>query len=231
MPRQARITLPHVPLHVVQRGNNRQACFFSADDYRRYLDWLAEHAEITGCRIHAYVLMTNHIHLLLSAEQADSPAAMMKALSQRYVQYVNRFHRRTGTLWEGRYRSSPVQEEGYFLTCQRYIELNPVRAGIVAHPADYRWTSYHANGLGISDDLVTTHSVYERLAPEKESRLAAYRALFAAEFPPGALEGIRQATAGNLALGHPEFAACISAAAGRRAARGAPGRPKKSGQI
>lgn len=230
MPRQPRITLPNVPLHVVQRGNNRQACFFSVDDYRRYLDWLGEHSEITGCRIHAYVLMTNHIHLLLSAERADAPSAMMKALSQRYVQHVNRFHQRTGTLWEGRYRSSPVQEEGYFLTCQRYIELNPVRAGIVAHPADYRWTSYHANGQGMPDGLVTAHSVYERLAPEKESRLASYRALFAAELPPGTLDDIRQATAGNLALGRPEFTARISAATGKRAARGAPGRPTKSGQ-
>lgn len=230
MPRQARITLSNVPLHVVQRGNNRQACFFSPDDYRRYLEWLGEHAEITGCRIHAYVLMTNHIHLLLSAEHANAPAAMMKALSQRYVQYVNRIHRRSGTLWEGRYRSSPVQEDGYFLTCQRYIELNPVRAGIVDHPGDYRWTSYHANGHGVSDPLVTTHDVYERLAPDKESRRAAYRALFATELQPSTLDDIRQATAGNHVLGHPEFAAQISSASGKRALRRAPGRPKKSSQ-
>ena len=140
MPRRARLTLPNIPLHLIQRGNNRQACFFADEDYRFYLDWLAEHAGKTGCQIHAYVLMTNHVHLLLSAETAQAAGALMKALGQRYVQYVNRTYQRSGTLWEGRFRSCLTQDETYLLACQRYIELNPVRAGMVAHPADYRWS-------------------------------------------------------------------------------------------
>lgn len=106
MPRRPRLTLPNVPLHLIQRGNNRQACFFADEDYRFYLAWLAEHASKCGCRIHAYVLMTNHVHLLLSADDAEAPGALMKAVGQRYVQYINRTYRRSGTLWEGRYRSA-----------------------------------------------------------------------------------------------------------------------------
>jgi putative transposase len=138
MPRRPRLALPNIPLHIIQRGNNRQACFFANEDYRIYLESLRESAAKTDCRIHAYVLMTNHVHLLLSAECADAPGALMKALGQRYVQYVNRTYRRSGTLWEGRFRSCLTQQETYLLACQRYIELNPVRAGMVTHPAEYR---------------------------------------------------------------------------------------------
>ncbi|WP_198019577.1 transposase [Pseudogulbenkiania sp. MAI-1] len=133
MPRRPRLALPGVPLHLIQRGNNRQACFFAEEDYRFYLEWLAEYAGKIGCRLHTYVLMTNHVHLLISADSAEAPGALMKALGQRYVQYVNRIYRRSGTLWEGRFRSCPIQEEAYLLACQRYIELNPVRAGMVEH--------------------------------------------------------------------------------------------------
>ena len=132
MPRRARLALPNVSLHIIQRGNNRQACFFADEDYRFYLDWLTEHAAKTGCQIHAYVLKTNHVHLLISTDRADSSGALMKALGQRYVQYVNRTYRRSGTLWEGRFRSCPTQEETYLLACQRYIEMNPVHAGMVS---------------------------------------------------------------------------------------------------
>jgi putative transposase len=117
----------------------------------------------TGCRIHAYALMTNHVHLLVSADRPEAPGALMKALGQRYVQYVNRVYRRSGTLWEGRFRSCPIQEEIYLLACQRYIELNPVRAGMVNHPGEYRWSSYRANGQGEHDVLVRPHSLYEAL--------------------------------------------------------------------
>ena len=139
--RRPRLMLANVPLHIISRGNNRQACFFADDDYQFYLDWLQQYAIATGCRIHAYVLMTNHVHLLLSSLERDGVDALMKALGQRYVQYVNRTYRRSGTLWEGRYHSSLTQEENYFLACQRYIELNPIRAAMVAHPAEYRWPS------------------------------------------------------------------------------------------
>lgn len=138
MPRRARVCLPRIPLHIIQRGNNRQACFFADEDYRFYLNRLREYAAKTRCRVHAYVLMTNHVHLLLTAEDAQGAGALLKALAQRYVQYVNRIYRRTGTLWEGRFRSCLTQEETYLLACMRYLELNPVRAGMVTHPGEYR---------------------------------------------------------------------------------------------
>jgi len=227
MPRRARLTLPNVPLHIIQRGNNRQACFYADEDYRFYLDWLSEYADKAGCRVHAYVLMTNHVHLLISSAGPDGPGALMKALGQRYVQYVNRSYRRSGTLWEGRFRSCLTQEESYFLACQRYIELNPVRAGIVAHPAEYRWSSYRANAQGDVDALLKPHSLYEALGVDASSRQAAYRELFRYELEPGLVDEIRRATNGNYALGNESFAAQVTAALGRRATPGKSGRPRR----
>ena len=227
MPRRARLALPNVPLHLIQRGNNRQACFFADEDYRLYLDWLGEYADKTGCRVHAYVLMTNHVHLLVSTDKAGSAGSLMKALGQRYVQYVNRAYRRSGTLWEGRFRSCPVQEEAYLLACQRYIELNPVRAGMVAHPAEYPWSSYRANGQGETNARVHPHPLYLALGVNDAGRQAAYRELFRDELEPGLMDEIRRATNGNFALGNESFAAQVSAALGRRAAPGRPGRPRK----
>lgn len=227
MPRRARLTLPNVPLHLIQRGNNRQACFFADEDYRFYLDWLTEHADKTGCRVHAYVLMTNHVHLLVSPDRAGAAGALMKALGQRYVQYVNRTYRRSGTLWEGRFRSCPIQEEAYLLACQRYIELNPVRANMVAHPAEYRWASFRANAQGEADALVRPHSLYAALGLDDASRQAAYRELFRFELDPGLVDEIRRSTNGNFALGNAHFAEQVSVALGQRAAPGKSGRPRK----
>mgnify|MGYP005805513477 CR=1 FL=1 len=226
MPRRARIALPNVPVHLIQRGNNRQPCFFADEDYLRYLDWLAEYAGKSGCLIHAYVLMTNHVHLLLSADRADAGGALMKSLGQRYVQYVNRSYRRSGTLWEGRFRSCPVQEEGYLLACQRYIELNPVRAAMVEHPAEYRWSSYRANAQGETNELVQPHLLYAALGSNALTRQAAYRELFRHELEPGLVDEIRRATNGNFALGNERFAEVVGAMIGRRAAPGQPGRPR-----
>lgn len=227
MPRRPRLALPGVPLHLIQRGNNRQACFFAEEDYRFYLAWLAEYASKTGCRLHAYVLMTNHVHLLISADRAEAPGALMKALGQRYVQYVNRVYRRSGTLWEGRFRSCPIQEEAYLLACQRYIELNPVRAGMVAHPGEYPWSSYRANGEGVENALIRPHGLYDALGLEATSRRAAYRELFRHELEPGLVDQIRRATNGNFVLGNERFAAEVAAVVGRRALPGKSGRPRK----
>lgn len=227
MPRRARLALPGVPLHLIQRGNNRQACFFADEDYRFYLDWLAEHAGKTGCHVHTYVLMTNHVHLLVSADRAEAPGALMKALGQRYVQYVNRVYRRSGTLWEGRFRSCPIQEEAYLLACQRYIELNPVRAGMVEHPGEYRWSSYRANGQGEDNTLIRPHALYEALGLDLASRQAAYRELFRHELEPGVVDEIRRATNGNFLLGSERFAADVAATLGRRVLPGKSGRPRK----
>ena len=179
MTRLGRYFLPDQPQHLIQRGNNRQACFFADEDYRFYLDWLTEHAGKTGCRVHAYVLMTNHVHLLISAERAEAPGALMKALGQRYVQYINRTYRRSGTLWEGRFRSCLIQEEAYLLACQRYIELNPMRADMVAHPAEYRWSSYRFHGCGEPTDWLVAHPLYLALGSTPALRQITYTAICA----------------------------------------------------
>jgi len=229
MARRPRVTLPDVPLHLVQRGNNRQICFVADMDYRCYLKWLREYAAATGCRLHAYALMTNHVHLLLTPPRRDAPGKLMKVLGQRYAQYFNRTYQRTGALWDGRYRSCPVQEEQYLMNCQRYIELNPVRAGMVKHPADYRWSSYRVNAHGLQSSLVTPHEVYLSLGSEPVSRRKAYRQLFQYALEPKALDEIRAATKGNFVLGSDSFAKQISAALGRRVVPSPIGRPPKSG--
>src|ERR1700757_3980819 len=145
MSRHARIILSEVPVHIIQRGRDGGACFFGDRDYVRYLDELRELAPQLGCAVHAYCLMTNHVHLLLTPQTTDSCALLMKRLGQRYVQYVNGNYGRSGTLWEGRFRSAVVQSERYLLACSRYIELNPVRAAMVGHPRQYRWSSYRIN--------------------------------------------------------------------------------------
>jgi len=227
MPRRARLSLPGIPWHIIQRGNNRAVCFHAEEDYRRYLDELTELAARFGCAVHAYVLMTNHVHLLLTPAKADSAGLLMKHLGQRYVQYVNRSYRRSGTLWEGRFRSCLTQTEDYVLACYRYIELNPVRAGMVKHARDYRWTSYHANAEGRRDALITPHDEYLRLGREGDARREAYRALFRAHMDEETLDRIRAATNGNYALGGKRFEAEIAAALKRRVVRGVAGRPKK----
>lgn len=227
MPRRPRLTLPNVPQHLIQRGNNRQVCFVADEDFRFYLDWLAEYAGKTGCRLHAYVLMTNHVHLLVSAERGGAPGELMKALGQRYVQYFNRTYRRSGSLWEGRFRSCLTEAEDYLLACQRYIELNPVRAGMVVHPAEYRWSSYRANAQGEADALIQPHGVYQALGGDAPDRQAAYRELFRHELEPGLVDEIRRATNGNFALGGERFSTEIAAALGRRVTPGKSGRPRK----
>ena len=189
--------------------------------------WLAEYADKTGCRLHAYVLMTNHVHLLVSADRAGATGALMKALGQRYVQYVNRVYRRSGSLWEGRFRSCPVQEEDYLLACQRYIELNPVRAGMVAHPGDYPWSSYCANAQGEANPLLRPHRLYLALGGAAFARQAAYRELFRYELEPGVVDQIRRASNGNFVLGSERFAAEVAVVLGRRTLPGRPGRPRQ----
>ncbi len=160
MPTRARIIIAGVPVHLIQRGNNRQACFFFDEDYQCYLEWLDNYAHDSGCAVHAYALMTNHVHILMTPLKITGAAELMKHLGQRYAQYINRTYKRSGTLWEGRFRSCVAQQENYLLLCQRYIELNPVRAGIVGHPGEYRWSSYRANAHGEAVDLLNHHSLY-----------------------------------------------------------------------
>ena len=183
MARLPRYRLPGVPQHVIQRGNNRQAIFAQEADYAAYAHWLHAAARQHGLAIHAYVLMTNHVHLLVTPEHQDSIAKTLQSLGRRYVQYFNYTYGRTGTLWEGRYRATVVDAEPYLLTCSRYIELNPVRAGLVKSPAHYRHASYRHNAQGRPDPLITEHEVYRRLDRSRPRRCAAYRALFGARWP------------------------------------------------
>lgn len=220
--------LPGVPVHIVHRGNNKQPCFREEQDRTFYLIHLGKLLRQTGCAMHAYCLMTNHVHFLVSAEATDSCAKLMKGVAQLHTQYINRTYGRSGTLWEGRFRSSLVQTEDYVLACYRYIESNPVRAALCQHPRDYPWSSYRANADGASDALVTPHEEYIRLASGADYRRANYRALFESLLSVDKLNEIRKATNGNFVLGDASFRADLGARIGRRVTPGSPGRPTRS---
>ena len=177
MPRRARMYLPGLPYHVVQRGNNREACFIEAENYQFYLLLWQDQAQRYGLAVHAYVLMTNHVHFLVTPEQAKAVSNTMKVVGSRYAQYINKKYRRTGTLWEGRHRASLVHPERYLLTCMRYIELNPVRAQMVKRPEEYRWSSYGANSRG-DHSWLNPHPEYLQLGPTPAERGHAYREQF-----------------------------------------------------
>jgi len=214
-------------MHIIQRGNNRDACFYTEEDYLVYLDWLKDSATKSQCAVHAYALMTNHVHLLITPYSSDAAGSMMKYLGQRYVQYINRRYHRSGTLWEGRYRSCLTQEESYVLSCYRYIEMNPVRARMVGHPAEYRWTSYRVNAQGESSSLVTPHELYLAFGSNQSERQKQYCDLISQQLDSNLIGRIRAATNGNFVLGNKRFNDQISAAFNRRVTPGKPGRPKK----
>ena len=205
MPRPPRLVVPGMPIHVIQRGNNRTVTFRAPSDYMRYRDILHAASQRFRCAIHAYVLMTNHVHLLLTPEDDEGPSRMMQLIGSRYVHYVNTRIPRTGTLWEGRYRSSLVNSDRYLFTCSRYIELNPVRAGITDDPGRYLWSSYLRNAGGVHDPLITPHDLYRGLGTEPADQQAAYRALFEEGLKPEALDAIRQAANTGDLLGDDSF--------------------------
>ena len=227
MPRRARVHLPNMPLHIVQRGHNRNACFFDEDDFQTYRYWLGEALAQTGCVLHAYVLMTNHVHLLLTPPAGEAVSACIMALGRRYVQYVNKTYRRTGTLWDSRYKSSLVQTDRYLLLCQRYIELNPVRAAMVDEPAHYRWSSYRANGLGQDDPLLTPHALYLALGTSDIERQKNYRSLFRTQIDAPQIIDIRMALQQSQPLGDSRFADMIERMTGERREVKPRGRPRR----
>jgi len=228
MARLPRICPPGIAQHVIQRGNNRSVCFADEQDFSAYANWLKEYSQKFDVAVHAWVFMTNHVHLLVTPSNSNGLSAMMQALGRRYVQYFNYQYRRSGTLWEGRFKSSLVQSEIYLLQCYRYIELNPVRADIVGDPSAYVWSSYHCNGLGIESDLCTPHEEYLKLAKQKEKRLQAYRALFKAHIDGELLEQLRGSVNKGLALGNDRFKDEVETLYGRRVRPAIMGRPKKS---
>ncbi|WP_227470646.1 transposase [Massilia sp. YMA4] len=207
VPRQPRLLLQGVPLHLIQRGHNREACFFREWDYRVYLDTLGEQARRTECSLHAYVLMTNHVHLLASFRDVHRLPDFIRGLGQQYGQYLNRRRRRCSTVWDGRYRSSPIVDGRYLLVCQRYIELNPVRAGIVGRPEDYCWSSYLGNAGVRPDGLLTPHALYSGLGDNPHERYRAYCGLFGQDLSATELEALRRAANGNCVIGNasPQF--------------------------
>jgi len=214
-------------MHVILRGIDRATVLFQRADYQFFLKCLATAAQEESVAVHAYVLMTNHIHLLMTATRDDGVPMVMKRVGQRYVQHINRTYNRTGGLFEGRFRSSLIEADGYLLACQRYIELNPVRAAMVAAPGDYPWSSYRANALGIADPVVTPHTLYHDMAASHEARLAAYRGLFEDVLDDRLLQRLRECTNGGFVLGSPTFERQIAGMLGRRTWKGSPGRPRK----
>lgn len=193
MARIARIVVPGMALHVRHRGHNRSACFFGEEDYTLYLHLLGKSAREHGCAVHAYCLMPNHIHLLVTPSSDTEPGLMMKSVAQLYTQHVNKAYERTGSVWEGRYRSCLVPNEGYVLACYRYIELNPVAAGIVESPRNYRWSSNRTNTGDGHDLLLSPHPAFPGAT--------AYRSLFTDPLDPEVVEDLRRATRGGFAAG------------------------------
>jgi len=200
----------------VQRGNNRQACFFEEQDYKVYLDKLKIYSEKYQVNIHSYVLMTNHVHLLATPSTTEGMSRLIQALGRYYVRYINQTYHRTGGLWEGRYKSSLVDSENYLLTVSRYIELNPVRAGMVEHPSEYPWSSYHHNALGRTIKLITPHACYKALGKKKADRVIYYQGLFKELIPDYTLQEIRDAINKAWVLGDNKFKEQIAKQTGRR---------------
>ncbi|MFG6069791.1 MAG: transposase [Stenotrophomonas indicatrix] len=193
MPRPRRVDAPGYPQHVVQRGNNRQAVFFNSSDPVNYLGLLRDCAREHKCQVHAYVLMGNHVHLLATPDVSGGLSRMMQAVNRSYVRRVNEREGRTGTLWEGRFHSTLVDTDQYVLACQRYIELNPVRARMVVHPGDYRWSSYRANAQGRANALLVPHSAFQLIALDLEERRRRYAEFIEQGIPTGDLTVIRGA--------------------------------------
>lgn len=227
MPRRPRLDLAGVPQHIIQRGNDRQPCFFTDADYLCYLAELREISLREDCRIHAYVLMTNHVHLLATPHATGQVARMMQALGRRYVRYVNDRHHRTGTLWEGRYKACLVDSDNYLLRCCRYIELNPVRAHMVAAPSDYPWSSFACNALGKDESLVRPHVSYLALDRHPDTRRARYRQWVMQDIDTAETDAIRLHLQRQHAYGSNRFRAAIEAQLGRRVGPAKIGRPRK----
>ncbi len=228
MPRPRRLNLPGIPQHITQRGNNRQSCFFDDEDRLVYLDLLGKAAARRCCDVHAYALMTNHVHILATPLEADGVSRLIQDVGREYVLHINRTYRRSGTLWEGRFRSSLVDSARYCLICYRYIELNPVRAGMVDLPGQYRWSSYRCNAMGRKDELITPHEEWSALGADGRSRCAAYSALFEQALQEPYIDEIRYSNRKGLPLGRESFKTQIATALHIKLGSGKVGRPPKS---
>jgi REP-associated tyrosine transposase len=217
--------LPGVAVHVIHRGNNRAECFFRNEDRSFYLFHLNRLLPRVDCRLHAYCLMSNHLHLLLTAETTTGCGLLMKAIAQLHAQYINKNYARSGYLWESRFKSCLVESEDYVLACYRYIELNPVRAGMVSRPSEYPWSSYAANAMGHASLLIAPHEEYLALGRDPHERQAVYRDLFGSLLGAERVAEIRSATNGGYVLGSPGFKRAVARVVGRAVEKGSAGRP------
>lgn len=228
MPRLPRNLVAGLAQHIIVRGNNRQAVFFADGDYRLYLESLKLAADRYACAIHAYVLMTNHVHLLVTPSTDNGLSRMIQSVGRRYVRYINAIYQRTGTLWEGRFKSALIDSERYLLTCMRYIELNPIRAGMIDEPGAYPWSSYPVNASGKTSDLITPHAVYLSLSSSDRERQRMYRRLFQIDIDTDDLNRIRSATQTGEVIGHQRFRDQIADALARRVEKLPHGGDRKS---
>ena len=227
MPRKPRFFLPEVPVHIVQRGHSREPVFFENSDYSAYLNWLNEAALRYDCEVHAYVLMTNHVHILATPKDKSGISRMMQYMGRRYVPYINYSYGTSGSIWEGRFKSSMIHDEQYLLTCMRYIELNPVRANMTNSPAQYRWSSYGFNGCGKDNSLVTPHSLYLSLGKTKGERLENYRSLFKVHVDEEDINNLRTACQTGTPLGNEYFKKTIERKLNSKIGQARRGRPSK----
>lgn len=229
--RRPRLELPGIPMHLTHRGVNRAATFLDDDDCACYLQALETAASAQGVQLHAYVLMTNHVHLLVSAQAPGAVSRMMQAVGRRYVRACNARHGRTGTLWEGRYKSCLVDSDRYLLACIRYIERNPLRAAMVVQPWDFRWSSVHAH-LGLRDDpRWTPHPIYLALGADAATRAANYRVLLIEVLDADDMAAIREHLRQERALGSPRFQAMIAKALNRPVQIRPPGRQARTAGV
>lgn len=225
MPRKKRFYQPDVPVHVFQRGLNREPVFFQDEDYLAYLRFLKSSADALGCSVHAYVLMTNHVHFLVTPKTADAIGLLFQDIGRQFVPYINKTYRRRGSLWEGRHKGNILESESYLLICMRYIEMNPVRARIVEHPAQYRWSSYAANALGVDNAIIKPHEIFLALGNTPEMRQNAYRALFEKPIHPDELDLIRASLHSGTPLGNNRFKKKIESIIGSSIGFSKRGRP------
>lgn len=229
MPGKSRFQLPGIPQHIIQRGNNREPCFYAETDYQRYLEVLGDALQRNQCELHAYVLMNNHVHLLMTSPSEYGISHTMQDTGRKYVQYINKTYQHTGTLWEGRFKAGLVDSEAYLLACMRYIELNPVRTGMVRHPGEHRWSSYLTNATGENNDLIHPHAQYLQLGREASERLFAYRKLFYNCLDPALLQELRTSLNQELVLGREDFKNKIEKMTQRQVRRGKDDPPRAEG--
>lgn len=225
MPRKSRIDLPSYPQHVIQRGNNKQTCFHQTADFKAYAYWLRQYSVQFDVSVHAWVFMSNHVHILCTPNKSNAISAMMQSLGRQYVRYFNDKYKRTGTLWEGRYKACIVESDAYLIQLYKYIELNPVRAKMVKEAEDYVWSSFQINALGKDSSLCVPHESYTRLGHSKTQRLLEYSRLFKQDIPLKQLQQIRESTQSGLVYGSEKFITKLENVAGQALTKKKAGRP------